>query len=1130
MIRPLLIICFVALAAAALFFTGATPTGDAGAQNAPAAQVALRYVVEHRQELGLTQADVADIAVTDAYTSGHTGVSHVYLRQRYQGVEVYGAVINVNVAKDGTVLSRGSDFVPNLASAVNTTTPAIDAVAAALAAAEAVNLSPIEPLKVESAPGGASRAVLLSKGGISRSRIPVKLVYQPVGNAVRLAWDVEIEELSQQHWWSLRVDAQTGELLSQDDYVDHDNFAPGGEAAGAPSGTSTGTTAASESAAAAPAFQGVQDGSSYRVFAHPIESPNHGARSLAEGAADALASPYGWHDTNGADGPEFTITRGNNAHAYADTAGDGLPDPLSEPDGGSGLDFDFPLDFSREPLEYRPAAVTNLFYWNNIIHDVFYRYGFDEKSGNFQANNYGRGGAGNDYVQAQAQDGTPNGASAPLNNANFGTPVDGSRPTMQMYLWQPPYPNRVTVQAPSPAAGAYDATDAQFGAPVPPVGLTGNVVLVNDNVGTKTDACEPLVGFPAGSIALLERGGCSFTIKVLNAQNAGAVAAILHNNVPGGPAIRLGFATTPTPDTNAALVAIPSVMISYNDGHKLRANLPLTANVARKTESDRLRDGDFDNGVIAHEYGHGISNRLTGGPSNVSCLRNQEQMGEGWSDFLGLALTAREGDTPEQRRGVGTYVLYQPADSFGIRPTPYSTDMATNPATYDGVKTAAVPHGVGYIWASMLWEVYWNLVAEHGFNPDVRGDWTTGGNNLAIQLVMDGMKLQKCSPGFVDGRDAILLADQALTGGANQCSIWKGFAKRGLGVSAVQGSSASVTDGTQAFDIPAACQAGIAVNPPAMTAAQIPGSTTQQELGIQNGSLGGGTALQWTITEAATDCNSPSDLPWLSVSSASGTTAPGQQSGITVTFNSAGMPVPGSLTGKLCVASNDSARPLVTVPVTLTTIYDFQGFSGLPAPPAFANAVPGSYVSLGFSLGGDRGLNIFADGSPTSVEVDCFTAAQIGAPEPVLTGGTSGLSYSATNNRYTYRWRTQGDWPYGSCREFTMQLNDGTTHRALFRFANGVQSLTLSPKTVAGGGSSTGTVKLLAPAPQGGMVVKLRSGNTNVARVPATMTVPEGQTTGTFTITTSEVTASSTSLIRAEANGLAKNVSLSVVP
>ena len=1013
MTKRLVITCFAAFAAAALLLSSATPVTDAGIPNIPAVQVAIRYVADHREELGLTQADLEDLAVTDAYTSDHTGVSHVYLRQRYKGIEVYGANINVNVASDGKVLSHGSDFVPNLTSLVNRTSPVLDPVAATLAAAAAVELTPTSPLAVLNQGGDVAQKIVLSSGGISLSPISAKLVYQPVEGAVRLAWEVEIEEVTQRHWWSLRVDAETGALLSKDDFVDNENTSMAAAAASAP------------------------DGSSYRVFGLPLESPNHGPRTLINGPAEGVASPFGWHDTNGAAGPEFTITRGNNAHAYADTIGDGLPDPLSEPDGGAGLDFDFPFDPSREPLDYRPAAVTNLFYWNNIIHDVFYGYGFTEAAGNFQVNNYGRGGLGNDDVRAEAQDGTPNGASAPLNNANFATPVDGSRPRMQMYLWQPPYPNTVTVQAPSPIAGNYDASDAQFGAPVPPVGISGPVVLVNDMVGVAADACEPLVGFPAGAIALLERGTCSFTIKVLNAQNAGAVAAILHNNVPGGPALRMGFATTPTPDANAARVLIPSVMISYNDGHRFRANLPLTATIARKLEGDRLRDGDFDSGVITHEYGHGISNRLTGGPSTVSCLNNQEQMGEGWSDFLGLALTARAGDTATQRRGVGTYVLYQSTDGFGIRPTPYSTDMSVNPATYDTIKTAAVPHGVGYVWASMLWEVYWSLVETHGFNPDVYGDWTTGGNNLAIQLVIDGMKLQKCSPGFVDGRNAILLADQVLTGSANQCSIWKSFAKRGLGVSAVQGSSGSVADGTQAFDVPAACQAGIGVDPPFMTAAQITNTTTTQTLRIQNGSLGGGESLTWSITEAASDCGAPSDVPWVNLSSTSGTTAAGAQSNTTVTFNSANLSPPNSVAAKLCVTSNDSLRPVVSVPLSLAAIYDFQGFFGsVKNPPALNKVNSSSTVTFVFSLSGNHGLNIFAMGSPSSVEIDCNTGAPLGGPsEPALPGGGgNGLTYSALTDRYTYRWRTQGDWAVGSCREFTMQLNDTTLHRALFRF------------------------------------------------------------------------------------------------
>jgi uncharacterized repeat protein (TIGR01451 family) len=105
----------------------------------------------------------------------------------------------------------------------------------------------------------------------------------------------------------------------------------------------------------------------------------------------------------------------------------------------------------------------------------------------------------------------------------------------------------------------------------------------------------------------------------------------------------------------------------------------------------------------------------------------------------------------------------------------------------------------------MVWEVYWNLVDVHGFNQNIYDDWTTGGNNLTFQLVMDGMKLQPCSPGMVDGRDAILAADLALTGGENRCEIWEGFAKRGLGYSADQGSPFSRTDGTEAFDMPGFC-------------------------------------------------------------------------------------------------------------------------------------------------------------------------------------------------------------------------------------------------------------------------------------------------------------------------------------
>ena len=173
-------------------------------------------------------------------------------------------------------------------------------------------------------------------------------------------------------------------------------------------------------------------------------------------------------------------------------------------------------------------------------------------------------------------------------------------------------------------------------------------------------------------------------------------------------------------------------------------------------------------------------------------------------------LTTHPSDTSTTPRGVGTYVVFQPPDDVGIRPTAYTTDMTVNPSTYASVADTvniSQPHGIGYVWNTMLWEMYWNLVDRHGYNPDVYASWKTGGNNLAIQLVIDGMKFQPCLPGFVDGRNGILTADVALTGGKNQCEIWRAFAKRGLGFSASQGSSNNRTDGVANTDLPAACTA-----------------------------------------------------------------------------------------------------------------------------------------------------------------------------------------------------------------------------------------------------------------------------------------------------------------------------------
>ncbi len=229
-----------------------------------------------------------------------------------------------------------------------------------------------------------------------------------------------------------------------------------------------------------------------------------------------------------------------------------------------------------------------------------------------------------------------------------------------------------------------------------------------------------------------------------------------------------------------------------------------------------IRDGDFENGIIIHEYGHGVSNRLTGGPA-VNCLTGNEQAGEGWSDYYAITMLLDPAlDDPEGARGMGPYALFQDDRAgAGIRPRRYSRDMAIQPFTYDSIKTGgwldgtslALPHGLGHGWAAVLWDVTWDLIDKHGFNPNVYEAWNTGGNNRSLQYVTDGLKFQGCGPGLVVARDAIIAAADLLSEGEDTCTLWASFARRGLGFSAVQGTTGR-DDNSEAFDTHPDCRAG----------------------------------------------------------------------------------------------------------------------------------------------------------------------------------------------------------------------------------------------------------------------------------------------------------------------------------
>ena len=739
------------------------------------------YLLQNKDKWQLTPEDLDELIVLSSHQDAKTAITHVYAQQHFNHIPIFNAIVSIGI-KNGRVINAANTFVPNIQSPVNSLNPELQPTQAITKLLEYIQLDAPVDLQLQSMDGSNYNFWAPS---LSDRNIPVGLILYPLDNGLRLSWHLDIELKQDPHWWSAIIDAQTGEVLNVYDNIINCQFH-------APDASNFSMQ---------PRFEFLDsqkflsaDGSQYRVYPLPVESPNHGSRQLIVDPANLTASPFGWHDTNGADGAEFTITRGNNVYAYEDSAGSNQPG--YSPDGNADLIFDFALDLSGQANTYFDAAITNLFYVNNMMHDVWYNYGFDEASGNFQQNNYGNGGVQNDFVLAEAQDGSG------FNNANFSTPPDGGNGRMQMFLWSPvTAPELLTIPTGS-LIGTYTGLEAAFGSSIPTdVALTGNLVLAFDETTPDPyDACEPLQNqsFLSGNIAVIRRGTCEFGFKVLAAQNAGAIAVIMINNVAGNP-ITMGAGS------DGGSVTIPSIMISNADGMALIAALE-----AGETISGELlnmgpfnQDGDFDNGIVAHEYGHGISTRLTGGASVNSCLNNPEQMGEGWSDWFALMITMEEGDLGSDISGIGTFAVGQPTDGNGIRPAPYSTDFAINNYTYADTNDAtniSEPHGIGFIWATILWDLTWAYIDKYGFDSDLLNG--TGGNNKVMQIVIEGLKLQSCNPGFVVGRNAILAADNSITGGVDQCMIWEVFANRGVGFNASQGLGFSRTDQVEDFSMP----------------------------------------------------------------------------------------------------------------------------------------------------------------------------------------------------------------------------------------------------------------------------------------------------------------------------------------
>jgi extracellular elastinolytic metalloproteinase len=593
-----------------------------GPSAAPPLQIAQDYLRSSANDLGILASDLNNALVTTNYVTASTGATTLTLQQSLNGLPVFNAYYNVTVTSDGRVLSAGGGFVPGLSQKSHTSTPLLGVQQAVISGASMLGYETQQIPTIISQ--SSINSYLLRATAISLDDIRGNLHYVPVpGNDVSLSWEMTVRTPDGDHWYNASVDANSGQVNTLIDYMNN---------------------------------------AQYEVYASPGENPDTGPRTIATNpdiispTPAPVPSPFGWHDTDGAPGAEQTITSGNNVNAYTDRDADGTADAGSQPDGGANLDFSGALvtiDLNQEPSTYSAAAVVNLFYWTNILHDVHYLYGFDEAARNFQVNNYGRGGTGSDAVKAEAQDGSG------TNNANFATPPDGTAPTMQMYEWD---------------------------------------------------------------------------------------------------------VTTPR------------------------------------------RDGDFDNGIIIHEYGHGVSNRLTGNGVGLFQLQSRG-MGEGWSDFWALMLTQKSAAETTAGRGIGTYALGQPTTGAGIRDFKYDFDITNqNLETFlnfgTGPGQSVAVHDAGTRWAAALWDINHLLTERYGYESNVYNSTSNAGNIKTLQLVMNALKIQPLNPTFIESRDAVLAADKLLYNGANQLEIWTAFARRGLGeLASTSGSAATVL--TTSFQIPA---------------------------------------------------------------------------------------------------------------------------------------------------------------------------------------------------------------------------------------------------------------------------------------------------------------------------------------
>ena len=399
-----------------------TATGALTAPSADARQSVVRSFLAANNELyGLTATQVAQLVNVADYSNPAGNLSWVEYEQRVGGIPVFQGYVRAALTKDGEIARTTGNLAPGLDYAAMQAKPGLNASDAAAAAAKAIGVDTTALALSAQSVQDNGRTNILSQGPFDEN-VKAELVYFPTEPGVAtLAYSMTL--WGQDADYYILVDANDGQMLwrkniraEQTQSVTYNVYNDDSPAPISPSNALPGS--GTQGAAIARTDVSV-------INEMPTGQPFSSDPWLADGAGNVT-------------------TTGNNVDAGLDVDGTNGIDAGSRAVGtGRVLSFVYnPAPGIPAPgdaptaVAYRNGIVTNIFFWTNRYHDRVYNLGFTEAARNFQTNNFGRGGTGNDFVRAEAQD------SSGTNNANFSTPADGSLPRMQMYIFPGPTPDR----------------------------------------------------------------------------------------------------------------------------------------------------------------------------------------------------------------------------------------------------------------------------------------------------------------------------------------------------------------------------------------------------------------------------------------------------------------------------------------------------------------------------------------------------------------------------------------------------------------------------------------------------------------------------------------------------------------